>query len=72
MSYCEYIVEIIDQLICQQETCLHDDKFCSSKSSNRQIVTNTCTNTDFQVPCFIEDVLSHKMLSMTNVLTPIF
>ena len=54
MSYCEYMVEIIDHLIVQQEIYSDVNNLCSSKSPDMQISTNTCTNTDSQVPHFID------------------
>ena len=67
VTYCEYIVEIIYQLICQQEIS-SVDTFSTVDSSvynskfevDIETVTNTCTNTPFQVPHFIEDTLSHN------------
>ena len=44
MSYCKYMVEIIDHLIAQQEIHSDVDNVYSSKSPDMQIVTNTCTN----------------------------
>ena len=56
MSYCEYIVGIIDHLICQQELGSDIGNTCSSKSLDNQIITETRSNKDLQVPRFIEDV----------------
>ena len=61
MSYCEYIVDIIDKLILRQETVLHNHQSCSMKADDAKTVSNICTNTVSQVPCFIEDVLSQNV-----------
>ena len=72
MSYCEYMIGIIDHLICQQESASNSGNTCTTKSLDNQITAGTHTNKDLQVPCFIENVLVQDVVSMINVVTPIF
>ena len=49
MTYCEYIADIIDKLISQQEPCLDYYQSHSLEVNDTQAVSNTCTDTNSQI-----------------------
>ena len=56
ITYREYIVDIVDKLISQQKLDLDNYQYCDIKANEAQTVSNTCTNTELQIPRFLEGV----------------
>ena len=56
MTYSEYIVDIVDKLILQQKVVLDNDQYRDIKANDTQTVNRACSNTELQIPRFLEGI----------------
>ena len=61
ITYCEYIVDIVDKLISQQKVDLDNHQDCDIEVNDTQTVSSTYTNTELQIPRFLEGVWGHNV-----------